>query len=498
MTQNTWIERAAQCKPVIHNWIAGRSKPTGGDQQITKYSARDGHLLYAFGEGHSVDVETAVVAARAAFVDGRWSRLPMAQRKAVLLKLADLMASRAEELALLECLDVGKPITHALQEDVAGSLHILRSAAEGAEQLLSKASVDGPGPNMVYQVRKPIGVVGAIVGWNYPLVLSVMKMAPALMMGNSLVLKPSEFTALSAARVAELATEAGVPDSVFNVINGAGAVVGDALARHPDVNLLAFTGSSATGKKLMVSAGQSNMKRLLLECGGKSPYLVFDDCADLDFVALHATRTAFRNQGQLCAAATRLVVQESVMDRLIPKLIDQAKKLVPQDPLDPATTFGALMNEPHLRKVLNYIDSGKQDGAELVHAGRRVEPIKGGYYLEPNIFLNVKKSMRIAQEEIFGPVLSIMPFRTEEEAVSIANDSAYGLAASVGTTNLGRAHRLARNLDAGQLVIVGTSTPSAGGTSLGVEPQKESGFGTEGGLDGLAAYAAVNTVRVLV
>jgi acyl-CoA reductase-like NAD-dependent aldehyde dehydrogenase len=498
MTPINWFERAQKLKPTVRNWIGGRYVSSGGKSVLPKYSARDGRLLYEIQEGQAADVEQAVSQAKAAFADGRWSRVSVQRRKAVLLKLANLIETHVEEFALLDCLDVGKPIGNALREDLPSTVAALRDAAEGADKLFSRAYGDGSS-NLQYQVRKPVGVVGAITGWNYPLLLAAMKAGPALAMGNSLVLKPSEFTSLSSARLAELATEAGVPEGVFNVVNGIGPIVGDALARHPDVGLLSFTGSSATGKQMMISAGQSNMKRLMLECGGKSPYIVFDDCpGDLDFVAQHAVLSAFPNQSENCGSGTRLLLQEGIKDRLLPKLIEQARKLVPQDPLDPDTTFGALINEGHLNKVMGYIEIGKREGARLLHAGNRVQPVKGGYYLEPSIFTEVKSNHRIAREEIFGPVLSVLSFKTEEEAITLADDTTFGLVAYVCTTNLGRAHRLAARLNAGVIMVLGTARPEPVWEGMGMQAQKESGFGAEGGLEGLASYTNTNAVYVQI
>ncbi|MBL4827821.1 MAG: aldehyde dehydrogenase family protein, partial [Spongiibacteraceae bacterium] len=347
------------------------------------------------------DVDHAVANARAAYNDGRWSGLSVDTRKEVLQTLAKLLESHTEEFALNECLDVGKPISMALKEDVPDSVAIIQQSAEGADKLLSPfGSTAMP---LTYHIRKPVGVVGGIVGWNYPLVLAVTKMAPALAMGNSLVLKPSEFTSLSACRLAELAVEAGVPPGVFNVVHGAGETVGVALSLHKDVDLLSFTGSSETGKQLMIAAGQSNMKRLILECGGKSPYLVFDDAPnDLDFIASDIVSRAFANQGALCIASTRLLIQENIKKPLLEKILKRVASIVAQDPLDPDTSFGALMNEAHLKKVLSYIESGVEEGAQLIYGGQATEDISGGYYLGPTIFDGVDPLQKIAQEEIFG------------------------------------------------------------------------------------------------
>ena len=346
--------------------------------------------------------------------------------------------------------------------------------------------------------------MGAIIGWNFPLSMASIKVAPALVMGNSLVLKPSEFTSLSASRLAELAIEAGVPPGVFNVVHGTGAIVGAALAHHSDVDMLTFTGSSATGKQVMISAGQSNMKRVVLECGGKSPYLVFDDCAeDLDFMISDIVETTFANQGAVCSSSTRLLIQESMVDKVLPRLIAETEKLTPQDPLNADTGFGAIINKTQLNKILAYVESGKQEGATLVTGGEQIEVttldgLNSGYYFKPAIFTDVNPQQKIAQEEIFGPVLSVFTFKTEEEAIALANNSCFGLSAYAATTDQGRALRLAQNLNAGTVVIVSTSTPGAGGfADLGCEPHRESGLGEEGGVAGLAEYTVSSSVYLL-
>ena len=496
MTTINWHHRAKEANLEIRNFIDGYHEGIAGDELISKHSPRDGSLLYSFGVGDSETVNRAVSAARQAFDDHRWSGLPTQTRKAVLLKLADLIEFHKEEFALYECLDVGKPITKALLGDIASAAGRIRSAAEDASKIFSPSGVDGA--NSAYQVRTPVGVVGAIVGWNFPLSLAASKVGPALAMGNSIVLKPSEFTSLSASRLAELAVEAGVPSGVFNVVHGAGNIVGDALAKHMDVDLLGFVGSSATGKLLMQAAGQSNMKRLILECGGKSPYIVFEDCPnDLDAIAANIVATAFGNQGAVCIAGTRLLIQDSLKEKLLPKVIEQAAKIIPQDPLDPNASFGALINEAHLQKVLGFIESGETEGANLVLGGKRLLKETGGYYVGPTIFDNVNPQQKIAQEEIFGPVLSVFTFKDEEEAIKLANSTKFGLAAYAATQNLGRAQRLGRQLKAGAVLIMGTSAPSDGGVSLSIEGQRESGFGPMGGVAGLTAYTVSSSVILL-
>ena len=503
MNTPDWPIRANDLNLCIRNFIDGRyTDISTGEGLLDKHSPRDGCLLYQLGSGTLEDVNNAVANAQAAFDDGRWRSLPLSQRQAVLHKLADLVETHREELALYESLDVGKPITQALKGDIPGVISRLRGPADMADKLLESSGADGT--NFSFQLRKPIGVVGAIVGWNYPLSLAVTKLGPALVMGNSVVLKPSEFTSLSASRLAELAIEAGVPPGVFNVVHGAGNTVGAALSLHQDVRLLSFTGSSATGKQLMIAAGQSNMKRVILECGGKSPYLVFDDCPeDLDFLAADIVGTAFANQGALCVSSTRLLVQDTLLEKLLPKIIAETEKLTPQDPLNPDTSFGAIINEAHLNKVLAYIESGKQEGAKLITGGNRIEVTtsegaSNGYYLKPAIFTEVDPEQKIAQEEIFGPVLSVFTFKNEAEAIEMANNSCYGLAAYAATTNLSRAYGLTQSLNAGCVFIIGTSTPGSGGlANLGVEPHRESGMGTESGLAGLVAYSISSVAYML-
>ena len=507
MSTINWPMRARDTNLRIRNFINGdyvEMQPVGGSNVpfITKYSPRDGSLLYSFSAGTKADINQAVASSKISFDDGRWRHKTVRERRTILEKLADLVAENREEFALYESLDVGKPITNALQADIGSTIARLKNNADGATRLLSPCGADGT--TFSYQLRKPIGVVGAIIGWNFPLSLAASKVGPALAMGNSLVLKPSEFSSLSASRLAELAIEAGVPPGVFNVVHGAGTTVGKALAYHRDVNLLTFTGSSATGKQIMIAAGHSNMKRLMLECGGKSPYLVFDDCPDdIDVIAADIVAKAFPNQGALCIAGSRLLIQENIKDKLLPKILEHTARITPQDPLNPDTSFGAIINEAHLNKVLAYIDRGIKEGATLIHGGNRVQvntddSENDGYYLEPTIFDNVAPQQAIAQEEIFGPVLTVFTFKTEAEAIALANNSHYGLAAYVATTDLGRAHRMIQNIDAGGVIIKGTSSPSSGGVSIGMEGHRESGFGFEGGLEGLASYTVSTGADILL
>ena len=493
-----WHHRAQETDFFTGDFIDGIYTYPTPDYTMQKYSPRDGSLMYQLTVGRSSDMDRAITSARKAYQDKRWRGLPLQQRQAVLRRLADLIETHQDTFSLYECLDAGKPITQA-QGEVLSACGILREAADGADKLFSSYWADGS--YCGYQMRKPIGVVGAIISWNFPLVLTALKVGPALMMGNSLVLKPSEYATLSASYLATLALEAGVPPGVFNIVNGAGHTVGSTLAHHGDVDLLSFTGSSAIGKQMQIAAGQSNMKRLLLECGGKSPYIVFEDCpADLDMLAADIVENAFLNQSQNCMAGSRLLVHKRVKEKLLPKVIELAAQRIPQDILDPNTNFGAMIHESHMNKVLAYIESAKQEGAKLVLGGNQIQvhtgsPNSHGFYIEPTIFDQVSPSHKIAREEIFGPVLSVLTFNNEEEAMQLANDTFYGLAAYVATENIGRVQRIVQEINAGYVQIIGTSTPAECYREVGKEGHQQSGFGPEGGLQGLLSYSVATAIH---
>ena len=499
MTTIDWQQRAREINLNIRDFISGEYRDRSQSNTIKKYSPRDGSLLYEIPNGTPQDMEFAIDTSKQAYEDKRWRNLPLHHRQSVLRKLAELIESHMETFALYESLDAGKPITQALGEVLQAAM-ILREAAENSDKLFTQYLSDSA--YCAYQIYKPVGVVGAIISWNYPLVVCALKVGPALIMGNSLVLKPSEYSSLSAGFLAALALEAGVPSGILNVVHGAGDTVGSVLANHREVGLLSFTGSSSTGKKMQIAAGHSNMKRLLLECGGKSPYVVFDDCSDdLDNLAADIVNTAFHNQGQNCLSGSRLLVQNSVKDKLLPKIIAQAAELIPQDPLNPNTTFGAMIHEAHMNKVLGYIESAKQEGARLVLGGNQIQvdtgsPNSHGFYIEPTIFDQVSHPQhKIAREEVFGPVLSVFTFDDEQEAIQLANSTCYGLAAYVATENMGRAQRLVEEINAGYIQIIGTSTPMACYREIGMEGHRESGIGVERGLQGLKSYCVSTMVH---
>jgi acyl-CoA reductase-like NAD-dependent aldehyde dehydrogenase len=493
-----WLSRYRSLTLEVRNFIDGRWRSLEGADAIEKWSSRDGSLICRFPGGDLQQADDAVASARRAFEDGRWSKLPVQRRKDILYKLAALIEEHHEEFALLECVDVGKPISDALGIDVPAAAATIKFNAEVADKCYGSVYA-ADHSSLSYQLRRPLGVVAGIIGWNFPLLLAAGKIGPALATGNSLVLKPSELTSFSAARVAELAIEAGVPEGVLNVVHG-GAAIGAALAHHQDVGLVTFTGSSSTGKSLLVASGQSNMKRLMLECGGKSPNVVFDDSPALDTVAEAIVARAFWNQGQVCTASSRLLVQHNIKEELLRRVIDKSAALQPRDPLMRETRFGALVSQAHQKKVLNYIAAAKDEGAKLAYEGDWSVPVEAGFYVPPVIFDDVTSDQRIAREEIFGPVLSVMSFRDEKEAVKIANSTNYGLSAILWTKDLARAHRVTHGVSAGWITVNATDKPMGGPGHgvLSVGGHKESGIGTEGGGEGLEAYMSRTAVQLFV
>ncbi|WPO49392.1 aldehyde dehydrogenase [Pseudomonas sp. S1Bt23] len=412
----------------------------------------DGRFLANVASTDEADANRAVQVARQAFESGVWSRKAPAERKRVLIRFADLILEHQDELALLETLDMGKPIGDSLSIDVPATANAIRWSAEAIDKIYDEVAAT-PHDQLGLVTREASGVVAAIVPWNFPLIMASWKFAPALAAGNSFILKPSEKSPLTAIRIAQLALDAGIPKGVFNVLPGYGHTVGKALALHMDVDVLAFTGSTAVGKQLLVYSGQSNMKRVWLEAGGKSPNVVFADAPDLRAAAEAAASAIAFNQGEVCTAGSRLLVERSIREQFIPLLVEAIKAWKPGHALDPATRVGALVDQRQLENVLRYIGIGKEQGGQLLAGGARTLESTGGLYVEPTIFDGVTNAMIIAREEIFGPVLSVISFDTEEEALTIANDSIFGLAAGVWTSNLSRAHRFARGLRAGSVWV---------------------------------------------
>ena len=437
------------------------------------------------------DVDRAVKAARKAFEAGSWSRAAPAERKAVLLKLAELIRENLVEMALLDSLDMGKLVTDAVTVDAPGSAHFFQWYAEAIDKIYDEVAPTGPG-DLALVKRVPLGVVGAVTPWNFPLDMATWKSAAALAAGNSVVLKPAEQSPLSALRLAELAAEAGLPDGVLNVVPGLGPTAGKALGLHMDVDCLAFTGSTAIGKMFMQYAGQSNMKAVWPETGGKSPNLIFADCENLDAAADMAAFGIFFNQGEVCSANSRLYVERSIKDAFVERMIARAEATQPGDPLDPASRMGAIVDEKQTEGIMRHIEAGKAS-ANLVAGGARVTVNGKGCFVQPTVFDDVEHSNPLARDEIFGPVLAIIPFDSEEDAVRMANDSVYGLAASVWTDNLSRAHRVSEALHAGT-VSVNTVDALSAQTPFG--GMKQSGFGRDLSLHSLDKYTALKTTWI--
>ncbi|EYC49949.1 aldehyde dehydrogenase [Hylemonella gracilis str. Niagara R] len=447
-----WHAAAKAIKMDGRALINGQRVPTTSGETFAKHSPIDGRPLAEIARGREADVDAAVKSARAAFEDGRWAGQPPAARKKVLRAFADKLLAAREELAVLESLDMGKPVQQALAVDVGSSARTIAWYAEAVDKIYDEVAPT-PSTALALITREPMGVIGAIVPWNYPMLMASWKLGPALVSGNSVVLKPSEKSPLTALRMAELALEAGLPPGVFNVVPGYGHEAGEALALHMDVDAIGFTGSTRVGRRMLDYAGRSNLKRVYNELGGKSAFVVFDDYADIQRAAQTVAGSIFYNQGESCNAPSRVFVHEKVADEFLACVKNETTKYQPQDPLSGHAEMGALVDEGQLKTVLGYIDAGASEGAKLLAGGKRALTETGGYYVEPTVFIDVTNQMRIAREEIFGPVLSVIRFKTEEEAIRLANDSSYGLQASVWSDNLSRAHRVARALRAGTVHV---------------------------------------------
>ncbi|MDE2465066.1 MAG: aldehyde dehydrogenase, partial [Alphaproteobacteria bacterium] len=479
------LDRARELRLPAQAIINGQRVPARSGKSFDNISPRDGTRLNEVCACDQADVDLAVASARRTFEQGDWRKEAPQTKKKVLFRLAELLESHAEELALLESLDTGKPIADALNVDVSLAVRTTRWYAEALDKVYGEVGA-APDNRFSYAVHEPLGVIGAIVPWNFPLHMALWKVAPALAVGNSVVLKPAEQSPMTALRLGELALEAGLPPGVLNVVPGLGETAGQALARHMDVDMIAFTGSGAVGRQLLVYSGQSNGKRVSLELGGKSPQIVFADCPDLDRAAEAAFWGVFYNQGEVCTAASRLLVHERLKDALLDRLLKIAASVAVGDPLDPATKFGAMVSEAQLKRVLDYIALARREGAVLALGGNQVRTDSGGYYVEPTIFDRVQSSSAIAREEIFGPVLAVLSFTETEAALRLANDTEFGLAAGLWTSNIDLAHRAARELRAGLVWINGWDSCDI---TMPFGGFKQSGFGRDRSLHALHKYA---------
>ena len=488
-----WHVRARGLNLQTRPFIGGRFDDAPAERAFDCVSPIDGKRIASLADVGARGVDAAVTAARKAFDSGVWANMAPRARKKVMLKLAALVDAHREELALLDTLCMGMPISISKEYCVQWAVNALEWYGEAIDKLYDEVA---PTDRSVLALitREPVGVVGAVLPWNWPMGLLGWKVPPALAAGNSVVLKPDEQTSLSALRFAALAQEAGLPEGVLNVVTG-GPAVGEAIGRHPDIDVVGFTGSTEVGKLFMKYSAESNMKPIWTECGGKGPNIVFADAPDLAVAAQTAAFMIFLNTGQVCAAASRLIVEESARDQVLEIVKGVGQQLAPADPLDAQTMLGPIAKASQLERVLSYIDAGRKEGARVVVGGSRTRIDSGGFFIEPTVFDGVRNDMRIAQEEIFGPVLSTITFRTPEEAIAIANASPYGLSGAIWTQNLGKAHTLARALRCGS-VAVNAYADDAHDMTVPFGGYKQSGFGRDKSLHALDKYTQLKTTWV--
>ena len=486
----TWQKRALDLKPQSQIFIDGKYVDAASGKTFENYSPSDGHLICNVASGDSEDINRAVASAKKAFDSGIWSEMNPRDKKAIMLRWAQLLNENREELALLEAIDTGRPIGDALSVDAPNSARVIQWYAETIDKTYDEIA-PAPRNALAMVTREPLGVIGAVVPWNYPMMITSWKLGPALAMGNTIVVKPAENSSLSALKMAELAIAAGLPAGVFNVVPGLGAEAGQALARHMDVAKIAFTGSGPTGRKMMQYAAESNMKQVSLELGGKSPQVVLNDCTDLEAAASTIAWAIYYNAGQTCNAGSRIIVEKGVKEELFAHLHKFLESFVVGNQFDPTTQMAGLVSELQRDRVNAYLDLIGQDGEKLVFGGEKTTG--KDLLIKPTLIDNVKPGSRLAQEEIFGPVLVAIDAKDEAEALQLANGTEYGLAASVWTNNVARAHKFARKLRAGSVWVntfdmLDVITPFGG---FGA-----SGSGRDKSLHALDAYSALKTTWV--
>lgn len=484
-----WQQRAAGQTFINTALIDGQSVSALSGATFDAINPATNQLLAHVAACGEAEVDLAVRSARRAFDQGPWRRMPPGERKKILLKLSELLMTHREELALLDSLNMGKPVMDAYNVDVPGAAHVFAWYGEALDKIYDQVAPTAANA-LATITREALGVIAAVVPWNFPLDMAAWKLAPALAAGNSVVLKPAEQSPFSALRLAQLALEAGIPQGVLNVVPGLGESAGKALGLHPDVDCLVFTGSTQVGKYFMQYSAQSNLKQVWLECGGKSPNLVFADCQDLDLAAEKAAFGIFFNQGEVCSANSRLYVQRSIHDEFIERLIDKSQAWMPGDPLNTGSAAGAIVDSGQTANIIKAIGQARADGATLLVGGEQLIINGSSNFIQPTIFSNVTPDMRLCRDEVFGPVLAVSAFDTEEQAIQQANESIYGLAASVWSDDLNRAHRVARALNAGTVSVntidaLDVTVPFGGG--------KQSGFGRDLSLHSFDKYTQLKS-----
>lgn len=492
-TRDFWHTKAKSLIFRTLHFIDGAYVPSADGRTFNTINPATGEVLAEVARGGQAEIDRAVNVARKVFKSGSWSRMDPRDRMAVLERFSALVEANAEEFALLDSLDMGKPIMDMMNIDIPSSVTSLKFFSETIDKI-EGAVTNTSASALHYILRQPLGVVGLIVPWNYPLMMAAWKLGPALATGNSVVLKPAEQSPLSANLLAELFVEAGGPAGVLNVVHGLGEEAGKALGLHNDIDKIGFTGSTEVGKLLMIYAGQSNMKRVSTECGGKTPQIVLGDYDDLDTAVTYAVNGIYGNQGEVCNAGSRILVDKSIHDDFVERFSARTREnFVLGDPLDPSTTIGPLVTASHQQRVLSYIDIGRKEGAALKFGGGTLQSSPAGAFVEPTLFTGVNNSMQIAREEIFGPVATIIPVDGIDDAVEIANDSVYGLAASIWTRDVGKAHRFARDVEAGVVWVNcfdhGDMTAIWGG-------YKQTGNGRDKCLEALTQYTQTKSVWV--
>ncbi|MFJ8357904.1 aldehyde dehydrogenase [Streptomyces sp. NPDC093984] len=491
VTHEELLTRAKELHLPTQHHIDGR--PEGGSgATFAVVAPRDGQVLTHVADAGEAEVDLAVAAARRAFDSGPWPRLAPADRGRTLLRIAELLEERREELALTVSLEMGKPITDAYDIELRAVVNTFRWYGQLADKLADFSPHTAPG-TLALVTREPAGVVGAVVPWNFPLTLAGWKVAPALAAGCTVVLKPSESSPLSALLLGRIGTDAGLPPGVLNVVTGDGPTAGRAIGRHPDVDVLAFTGSTAVGRHFLHYAADSNLKRVWLELGGKSPNIVLPDAPDLEKAAATAAWGIFFNQGEMCTAPSRLLVHSSIAEQVTDAVVRRARELKVGDPLDPATEMGALVSQAHLDRVLDHVATGQAEGARLLTGGERTLTSSGGSFVQPTVLDRVDPGMRLAREEIFGPVLSVLTFDDLDEAVHLANATEYGLAAGLWTSDLSTAHRVSRALKAGTVWV---NCYEEGDLAVPFGGMKQSGNGRDKSLHALEKYTELKTTWI--